>query len=228
VSDKEDEVSCNAKIPCTACGLPRPKGGWRCPNCQTAHGWHALVDFTIPTLSLLVAFVALLPTVPLIKAYFWPSKAEVYVNAKYVDGRGELLFTFVNIGEGDAIISEFFECEYATSKDVRFFARAPVVVPAKTSASREYEVEYVRWNERTIDSIISSPAAKHEFFRTSRINTECIFVDETDSGLTYYDFGQTEFFLGFNILHNVPFSDAVDFRFDVQEAPTGRTASIQN
>lgn len=205
-------------VECSACGLSRPKSGWRCPHCQTAHGWHALVDFTIPVLSLIVAIVALLPTaIPPIRNILMPPKANVYVNAEYVNGRGELLFTFVNTGEADAIISSLFDCEYRNDESrADFFSRAPVVVPAKSSVSRNYEVDIFEWGDRLIDATISSHAVKHEFFRTSNITTQCIFASDPSDEIEYYDFGDIEFFVGFNIIIGAPFGDSVDFRFETQ------------
>lgn len=216
-----NDSSSNDEVPCTACGLQRPSLGWRCPHCQTAHGWHSLIDFSIPVLSLLVAIIALLPIVsPPIVNFFFPATADIHVNAEYVDGKGEILFTFVNIGDEDAIIPEFFECEYKNSRsNSGFFSRSPVVVRAKSSAKSSYEVSDFKWRDKSIDSVLSSFKDKHEFFRTSRINTECIFVGSDNSDINYYEFGNIEFFVGFNIRYNVPFSDVVDFRFDVQNAP---------
>ncbi len=202
---------------CSACKGTMPVDAWKCRHCQTAHGWHSFFSLGIPALSLLVAAFALLPiAIPPVRDWIDPPTAEIFVNARYVDGRGELEFEFVNIGRKAGIIPQRFDCLRNRKESTDgFFARAPVIVPPESTVLKVYEVNQFDSADRHIDVTLSGFDAKQQFFSRSRINTVCVFAAPNDD-VEYYDFGETEFFIGFNILYNVPLSDTVEFRFDVQ------------
>lgn len=221
--NREDEIPQETEkeeVPiCAACKAPMETGAWKCQQCQTAHGWHSFVHLGVPILSLLVAAIALLPiAVPPIKDLIIPPKAKIFVNAKYVEGRGELEFEFVNIGNKAGIIPQYFECLRNRKESTdSFFAQAPVVVPSQSTVLKIYEVNLFDSGKKHIDVTLSSYADKQNFFSQSRITTVCTF-ESPKNNVEYYDFSDLEFFIGFNIRYNVPLDDKVDFRFDVQKS----------
>lgn len=198
-------------LQCSACGLARPAAGWRCPNCQTAHGWHSLVDFSIPVLSLLVAMVALVPiTAPAISDFIWPPESDIYIDADYIDGKGELLFTFYNIGEKSAIIPSKFFCGEPSGGEAIFFSKSPIIVQNKSSLKAMFEIELISYGKNSIIGFDTNYIEKHNFFLNSAIHLSCWFSKDNSKD----DLSEHSFSISFNNVRSGPNFGTVDFQMN--------------